>query len=221
MNETIRQPRLTAVRTSISEINNGTYIQEENQNYVLTARQEKLVRVNVLAIVIEKEELGTIRTILLDDGTGQIPLRSFEENKNIAAVQAGDVLMVFGKVRTYNQQKYLSAEMIRKVSPVWLKVRKRELPELFKKKLSSEISPEIVEEMKITFSDKNSEFENVSHDFPEDKIKQLIKKLDGGQGALVEDLLERSVLPETEARLKKMLEEGEIFQNLPGRVKVL
>ena len=221
MNESARQPRAVAVRTTVGEIVAGTYVQEENQNYVLTVRQEKLLRVNVLAIVLGKEEAGTIMTILLDDGTGQIALRSFEQNKSIAAVQAGDIIMILGKIRMYNQEKYLSPEIVRKVPPAWLKVRKEELRELFEKTPPPERGAELISSEGQMKPDNSLPHDFLPHDFPGQKIRQLITELDQGQGALMEDLLERSALPETEARLKKMLEEGEIFQNLPGRVKVL
>ena len=56
---------------------------------------------------------------------------------------------------------------------------------------------------------------------PRQKIAQLIKEMDDGKGVLIEDLLEKSPIQETEQVLGQMLESGEIFQILPGKVKVL
>jgi len=56
---------------------------------------------------------------------------------------------------------------------------------------------------------------------PVEKVMNLIKELDKGQGVLIEELIERSPLKETEVLLTKMLEKGEIFQNAPGKVKML
>ena len=56
---------------------------------------------------------------------------------------------------------------------------------------------------------------------PAEKMMSLIKELDRGQGVLIEELIEKSPLKETELLITKMLENGEIFQNAPGKVKIL
>ena len=56
---------------------------------------------------------------------------------------------------------------------------------------------------------------------PTEKIIHLIKELDSGDGALIEDVIERSPLDETNKLLETMLEKGDIFQSQPGKIKVL
>ena len=49
----------------------------------------------------------------------------------------------------------------------------------------------------------------------------LIKNLDTGEGAGIEELIEKSPLEQTEELLERMMKNGDVFQNMPGRVKVL
>ncbi len=58
-------------------------------------------------------------------------------------------------------------------------------------------------------------------DLDDNKIRELIKELDQGEGALIEEVKEKAKVEKVEELLEKMLEKGEIFQNLPGKVKVL
>ena len=113
-------------------------------------------------------------------------------------------------------------------SAAWLKVRMLELQgmvELDVKK--EEISPSIVEE-KIVETIEKPIIEEISEEtkeqeklLPIEKITQLIKKLDQGEGVLIEEIIEQSILDDTEQLIEKMMESGDIFQNQPGRVKVL
>jgi len=56
---------------------------------------------------------------------------------------------------------------------------------------------------------------------PVQKIINLIKELDPGEGVMIEELISKSMLNDTEKLIEKMLEAGDIYQNLPGKVKVL
>ena len=56
---------------------------------------------------------------------------------------------------------------------------------------------------------------------PFQRILGIIKELDNGDGARIDDIIEKSPLKETEDLLQKMLEKGEIFQITSGKVKVL
>ena len=56
---------------------------------------------------------------------------------------------------------------------------------------------------------------------PSQKIMGIIKELDKGSGAFIEEIIERSPLEETEKIIEKMLESGEIFKNMPGKIKAL
>ncbi len=219
--------RHPAVKISIKELEEGVYVEErdQNPNYLLTAAQKKIFRVNVLAIIVHKELRGTVNNLLVDDGTGKIMVRFFEENKNLLDMEVGEVVLVLGRVREYQKEKYILPEIIKKTNSLWLKVRAEELqiktlplesPLPERKSPAAEIKTEkdeiVIEE---------EEIEGNSSSFPFQKIIQLITDLDKGEGVFIEELLEKSPLEKTEELLEKMLENGNIFQNLPGRVRVL
>ncbi len=110
--------RQAAIKTSVKIILEGEYRQEneETPNYLLTSRGERIFRLNLMATILNKEIQGNITNFFLDDGSGQINLRSFEENNKLDYLKVGDVVVVIGKVRTYNQEKYLSSEIVKKLT---------------------------------------------------------------------------------------------------------
>jgi hypothetical protein len=157
-------------------------------------------------------------------------------------------------VRQYNQEKYLTSEIVKKLDSSWLKLRKTELHEKFsllpEAKKEDEIQkgkeifaslPEIKPLKATLFEEKGViplkeglkddeviEEEEILEEvveekvlLPTQKLLLLIKELDQGNGVLMEEVLSKSPLNDTEKLLEKMLEKGDIFQNLPGRVKVL
>ncbi|MDP3990151.1 MAG: OB-fold nucleic acid binding domain-containing protein [archaeon] len=229
--------RATAIKTAIIELNRGEFVQEkeQNPNYLKMLDSRIVYRINVLGIIANKDKVGSMTNMLLDDGTGQITLRFFEENVTLDKLNLEDVILVIGKVRIFNEEKYISAEIVKKTSPEWLKVRLAELknqienlasipitPE--KKKLSSNkdnqntdelFEEEVIDELEDEIKIKSNPL------LPMEKVLLLIKELDKGDGALIEDVLERAMVDEPERILEKMLEKGDIFQNQPGKVKVL
>ncbi|MBU0456519.1 MAG: hypothetical protein ABH824_01755 [Nanoarchaeota archaeon] len=260
----IRHP---AVKTTIKRLIVGEYVQENDfsPNYLLTKDDQKIYRLNIMAIIVNKESQGSITNILVEDGTEKIIIRSFEENKNIDGLQIGNVILVIGKLRIYNQEKYISPEIIKKIDISWLKLRLLELDEF--KKLKSKDMINIIKEEKNGEKDKENKInenskiliketiklqekndmifekkiekktkeenqQNIEEDIieenieidkllPVQKLSKLISELDKGNGVPIEEIIEVSPLEKTEELLEKMLENGDIFQNMPGKVKVL
>ncbi|MBT3836105.1 hypothetical protein HOD05_01595 [Candidatus Woesearchaeota archaeon] len=222
--------RQTAIKTTIQEINHSTFVNTDPElpHHIQTLHHGKVFRVNLIGIIIQKEKVGSITNMLIEDQTGQMVARSFEELAYLKQVKVGDFVVIIGKVRMYNNEKYISPEIMKATSAAWLKVRMLELQgmvELDVKK--EEISPSIVEE-KIVETIEKPIIEEISEEtkeqeklLPIEKITQLIKKLDQGEGVLIEEIIEQSILDDTEQLIEKMMESGDIFQNQPGRVKVL
>jgi RPA family protein len=219
--------RQTAIKTTIQEISHSTFINTdpETPHHIQTLHHGKVFRVNLIGIIIQKEKVGSITNMLIEDQTGQMVLRSFEELHYLKNVKVGDFVLVIGKVRMYNNEKYVSPEIMKVTSPLWLKVRMLELREMVE--LDKEIIP-IVKEDKIEVTIEDPIEEEISDEskeqeklLPVEKITKLIKDLDQGEGVLIEDIIEKSILDDTEKLIEKMMESGDIFQNQPGRVKVL
>jgi len=219
--------RQEAVKVIIRELLDGKYVQEQENvpNYLLTENNQKIYRLNLMATILHKQILGAITDFMLDDGSGQIVLRSFEENRLLDQLKVGAVIMVIGKLRMYNQERYVAPEIVKMINPGWLKVRALEMKERIAAEMEASIthSPaeqELVEEVKEEEFKQNKEKEETEM-LPMQKVTQLIKGLDQGEGVMMEEIISKSPVNNTEQLLEKMLESGEIFQNSPGKVKVL
>ncbi len=227
--------RQTAYIVSIADLLNAQYVKSEKEfdpNYLLTANNLKLARVNILGVVVDKEEDNTSYQITFEDGTGKIIVRSFEKDTPLKNVMIGDALLVIGKPREFNNKKYLVPEIIKRISNTkWLEYRKMELARK-KKKFSSTDSfttpspplqtttkevdvidqePEIVEE-EIIEEEKNS---------PYYMILSTIRTLDQGQGADIDLVISKTSVPDAETVIKRLVEEGELFEIKPGKLKIL
>lgn len=223
--------RQIAIKTPIQTLLLGDYIREKEQepNYLLTKEQEKIYRINLMGVVLTKELQGSITNILLDDGTGKIVLRYFEENKILTQLNIGDALLVIGKLRSYNQEKYISPEIVKKIDHLWLKLRALEFKKKNKNNLNNQNKfptneKEEKQNKSALKSNKKISEESIGEKtdiLPMQKLINLIKELDRGEGVLIEDIIANSYLTNTENLLEKMLEKGDIFQNSPGKVKVL
>ncbi len=65
------------------------------------------------------------------------------------------------------------------------------------------------------------EAEEIQDDAPADKIFNLIKEIDTGNGAPIEEVIEKASIKEAEKIIRTMLEEGEVFEVKSGKLKVL
>ena len=199
-----QQKRLVAKKIRISDLVNGKYVKEEGwtPNYIVTDYGH-ISRANVLAFVVAKNEDGSF---LVDDGSGSINIRSFDEKKFDAEI--GDLILIIGKPREWNNQKYIVPEVVRKINnKKWIEVRKLELKTMEKIKPQEIIAPETHEEEII---------EN-----PYQKVLNTIRNIDSGNGADYQEVLANSSIKDAEKIINTLLEEGEIFEIRPGRLKVL
>ena len=162
-------------------------------------------RINLIATIVGKEKLGSITNLMIDDGSGKIVLRCFEESKALEQLKISDSVLVIGRVRQYNQEYYISPEIVKKVPFAWLRLRVLELgTPLPVPTLKLENLPPVDEKL-----------------LPRQKIIQTIKLLDSGEGVMIGEVIEKVPLADMERWVTVLLEEGDIYQIRPGRVKVL
>jgi len=224
--------RLTAIKCSVRDLVTGTFVVKEGvaPSYVDTVRGP-VVRVNLLAAVVGKPGAGSL---LLDDGTGTVEARSFEHTL-FAALKPGDVALLVARPRQHEGTVYLVAEIAKRLqSPKWLELRKAELglnaAETTKKqeqerKEEAPPQPSTTKKAPTPPADKNvekSKEKKPAEPAPTslDVILTLIRELDAGQGAAVEEVVWKGG-PSAEGTLSTLMAEGEIFEIRPGRVKVL
>jgi len=211
------QKRQIAYKVRINDILKGEYVKEEGEwipNYIRVG-DKKISRVNLMAVVVSKQILENTNQeiLLIDDGSGKISIRSFGEGDNFDGVNVGDFVMVVGRPREYFNEKYIVSEILKKVEDsLWVKVRKLELgdrQEIERK----EDAPESrrIEEIKE---------EEIGEDINK-KIFDLIKEIDIGEGADTQEVITKSKVDEAEKIITKLLEQGEVFEIKPGKLKIL
>ena len=165
---------------------------------------KRVVRVNVIANIVDKyiqEGEKKFGSLTLDDATGQIKLKVFGEDiGKFNSLEQGDTLLVIGLLRSWNDELYITPEIIKKKDPAFLLVRKLEVerdePKILDKKEVAELK---------------------------DKILGMIKQEEDKGGIDVDKIiLELKENPNVvNAEIKKLLEDGAAYEPRPGKLRWL
>src|SRR4030042_319255 len=127
----------------------------------------------------------------------------------VVSNEVGDLVLIIGRPRVYNEQKYLLPEIVKKINPRWGAYRQLQL-EILKKKTRA-----IKKESRVILNEKEKSVNYFQ------KIVEFVKDLDDGSGADVNEVIKRADAPKGEELVQKLIEEGELFEIKPGRIKVL
>ena len=197
--------RQVAVHVYVKELLDGSYEEREGwEPNMLHCARGAVSRVNILGVLLR--EAGQL---VLDDGSGQVVVRYFDEIPGLDA-PTGSVVQVVGRPRVYQDSLYLSAEIIKPVDPAWAQVRKASLGSVRSFDASS-VPTKPSEEREEPVVDNKAEH-----------VVSVIAGLDSGEGAFVEEVVEESGLGSVaEQIIDQLLLDGEIFEIKPGVVKVL
>ncbi|MCK9567920.1 OB-fold nucleic acid binding domain-containing protein [Candidatus Pacearchaeota archaeon] len=168
----------------------------------------KIVRINVIGNIIDKYESDGERKYIfftLDDGSGQIKIKCFgDEAARFKDVFQGQTVLVIGVLRNFNNETYLSPEIIREQDTKYLLIRKLET----EKDKSKNAQP--MERNQIVAV--------------RDKILDIIKDAEKNGGIEMDKVIMdlRDVSPSIiHQEIKKLLEEGIIFEPQPGKIRWL
>jgi len=215
--ESKTQKRQVAYKIMVNDILKGEYVKEDGEwapNYIKVGNK-KVSRVNLMAVVVSKQDLENTnyQNILVDDGSGRISIRNFEEDSNFKSIEVGDFVLIIGRPREYLNEKYIVSEIIRKTdNTLWMEAKKLELskgPEIKTTETKEVIEEEIKENVEEGIRGINSQIFN------------LIKEIDKGEGANIQDVITKSQIVNVEEIIKNLLKHGEVFEIKPGKLKVL
>jgi RPA family protein len=200
--------RHIAYKFRIGELLLGKPIIDGERFSFLELGDKKIVRVNVVGNIVDKYESEGDKKysfFTLDDGSGQIKLKSFgDDSEKFKNVNQGQTVLVIGVLRNFNNETYISPEIIKEQDPRYLLVRKIEI----EKEQSKNAKP-VEREQIIAIKDKIL-----------DKIKNAEEEGGIDLDKVIMDL--REISPEIiNQEIKKLLEEGIIFEPRPGRVRWL
>jgi len=239
---------MPAKKVRIFDVVNGKYFagskEELKPSYVITSIGQKVSRVNLIATVIDKfvSEDQNYAAIRIDDGTEVIRTKAFKESvKLLEGIELGDLVTVIGKLKEYNGEVYVNAEIVKKITDANFEtLRKLEiLNEVAEQKkavdeikslLDSMSEEELREYAKDRFG-MDEETLNVVRDSLrvkkeidyKPKILELIKKLDEGNGVEIVKIFELSSLPENviESAINELLAKGMLFEPKAAVLKVV
>lgn len=200
--------RNIAYKFRIGELVIGKPIFDEDRFSFLELGDKKIVRVNVVGNIVDKYEVEGERNYIfltLDDGSGQIKAKAFgDDAKKIKNINQGETVIIIGVLRNFNNETYISPEITRGLDPKYLLIRKLEL----EKERTQSSTP--VEKSEIVAI--------------KDKVLDLIKKAEEQGGIEVDKIIMelRETSPEIiNQEIKKLLEEGIIFEPRPGKLRWL
>lgn len=196
--------RHIAYKMRIGDLLKGRVIMETDRFKSLEIDNKQIVRVNLIANIIDKfmqEGEKKFASVTLDDASGQIKLKLFGEDiGKFAPFSQGDTVSVIGLLRSWNNEVYLTPEIIKKRDPAFLMVRKLEI---------DKTKPKVVEK---------TELAKVR-----DVILERIKQEDANGGVETEKLvMEVQATPDViNNEIRKLLEEGMVYEPRPGKLRYL
>lgn len=165
---------------------------------------QEIVRINLIANVIDKyiqEGEKKFGSLDLDDASGQIKLKLFGDDvKKIEPFNQGDTIQVIGLIRSWNNETYVTPEIIKKKDPTFLLIRKLEVDSKAPKTLDRSQIAEL-----------------------KDKILTMVKNAETEGGIDIEKIImELKEPPATiNNEIKKLLEDGLCYEPRPGKLRYL
>ena len=201
------QKRFIAYKVRISDILSRELVKDEFSAVFIKLNNLNVSRVNIIATVVYKSEDLNYASLVIDDGTGRVLLRSFENNSIFSKVDIGEIVLAIGKIREFNNEKYIIPEILKRINNAgWITVRSLELKN----------NNVINENIKTEHKDLNEDVTDIN-----EAIYSSIRELDKGNGADIDDVVRSFNNIGVENIIKKMLENGEIFEIRSGKLKVL
>ncbi len=197
-----QKKRNIAYKLRIGDIIKAKPVMTDGKLLNLEIGDKKIVRVNLIANVIEKynsEGEKRYSSITLDDASGQIRVKAFGDDIHLVnEFSQGDTLQIIGTVREYNSEIYVAPEITKKVDARWLLVRKLELQKI------RESLP-------------------VASSGVRDILLGKIKDAEKDNGIDIDNLIMNTeASPETiNSEITKLLEDGLIYEPRPGRLRYL
>lgn len=198
--------RGTAYKVTVKALLQADYIQREppHPNY-LRIYNEEVTRVNIVGIVVQT----TSHEVVIDDGTARITAKLFNDNLTTKNVDPGQPVLLIGRPRVHKDTLYLGAEILNALNTKdWVAFRKKEIKHLYTETepTTQTQTPEKPKDKQLNYSE---------------AIIQAIDELDDGDGAPTDKVLEQVNDDRGEQHIQSLINEGEIFELRPGKLKVL
>ncbi len=200
--------RHIAYKFRIGDILIGKPVLDGERFSFLELGDKHIVRVNILGNIVDKYDSGDERNhlfITLDDGSGQIKLKSFgDDSKKFKEIFQGQTVTVIGTLRHWNEETYIAPEIIKETDPKYLLLRKLET----EKDKAINTKPVEKEEI-VAIKDKILDAIKGAEDAGGIETNELIKTLNNFSPTIIQQ------------EIQKLLEEGIAFEPRPGKIRYL
>lgn len=196
--------RHVAFKFRVGQILGGEIVNEGERLKFVRINGKEAARVNLVANVIEKyvqDGEKKYASVTVDDATGQIKLKLFGDDiEKLTPLNQGDTLLIVGLLRSWNNEVYLTPEIMRKVDPKYLLIRKLEV---------EKNSPKPIDAAKVAQL--------------KDKILTMVKDAEKDGGIAIEKIImELKESPDViNGEIKKLLEDGIAYEPRPGKLRYL
>lgn len=233
--------RFTAYKIWIADVLQGNFVKQDGilPDYV-RVNEKEVARVNLIAAVVDNFSKENYTSLTLDDGTGQIRLKAFREDSLLLnTFSIGDILLVFARVREFNNETYLTPEIVKKVDERYAQLRKLELTKefgtreeiVYTRQFGQGRDRQKEKDAQLDldkYGDGNeTEQDNAKDKLTESKpnykaqIMQLIQNFDEGEGVSLDELKKYVSHEILTAEIKNLLEEGDAYEPRPGKIKLI
>ncbi|MBL7051753.1 MAG: OB-fold nucleic acid binding domain-containing protein [Nanoarchaeota archaeon] len=198
--------RHIAFKFRIGDLLKGIPIINEERFSYLELDGKRIVRVNVVGNITERydnegEKKYTFMT--LDDGSGQLKIKAFGDDlEKLTNLNQGQTILVIGVLRSFNNELYITPEIVKDQDPKYLLIRKMESEKNRPKDLGVPKEQIVAVKDKILGKIKNSGENGI--DVAE--LKQELKEISPNI---------------VDQEIQKFLEEGMLFEPRPGIIKYL
>ncbi len=169
---------------------------------------KRIVRTNIIGNIVDKYESEGDKKFMfltLDDGSGQLKLKIFgDDMEKFKGVSQGQTVVAIGLIRNWNDEIYMTPEIIKQQNSKYLVIRKKEIEEE-RSKNTPNVPKENMFELK-------------------DKILKAIKDAESEGGVELDKLIMdfREASPEVlNTEIQKFLKEGIVFEPRPGKLRFL
>ena len=233
-----QRKRQVAYRLRINEMNNA--VVSENKAF-FEIGDKKITRVNLIAIAIDKflsEGEKRFASLTVDDGSSQIRVKTFGEDvAKFNDIEIGNVILIIGFIRYFNNEIYILPDIIKKVDEKWLLVRKYELAKTdsltkeeskkvnreqiqniaFRKNTQEKIDTEkLFDEVK-----KTEDFDTTQGEDIKETIRKILKEKEDGVDVETLILTIKADVKSINDSISELLDEATIYEPKPGFIRLL
>lgn len=219
--------RQVAHRVWLKQIHESEYVKQEgwDPNFIKLG-DKQISRINIIATIVGKfvADDGNYAALTLDDGTDTIRIKAFGPDvKFVENVNVGSVVRFVGKIKQYNDETYLSPEIVKLLEdPNWLILHKLELGKIDPRTGEEQVTLQkpLTQVTSASVGKKEATAESESN--VSAQVLKKIQQKDKGDGASCAEIItEIGNESLAKSKIAELLASGEIYEPKKGFLKLL